>query len=215
MKDKEKLTLEIYLLGTIKSGLKVDQIKQSIFSIFEYFDNKNIKSTYSILTLENQVTEGIGSIKNIIEIHTNNNDNFRKFNVNDEEQFSKLDILDNYDEVIMFSKYFIKYITNNKITSSLGIAQIVDYCRCEENMDKVFLNFGYKIKSKIRKDFSIYKYKNQRIYLQASFISDEEKQVSINIYELFGFCDSNEKEKLIEKMNEIKDKLSKVLVFVN
>ena len=115
----------------------------------------------------------------------------------------------------MFSKYFIKYITNNKITSSLGIAQIVDYCRCEENMDKVFLNFGYKIKSKIRKDFSIYKYKNQRIYLQASFISDEEKQVSVNIYELFGFCDSNEKEKLIEKMNEIKDKLSKVLVFVN
>ncbi len=221
--EKDKLIYEVYFIGKVNEELakkehreQVELIKQTIKTVFETDEPKSApKEQYTITTYENMVTEGYGSIKNLIEVHVNNNNSFKTkiFNINEDEFYSKYNTIDNYDDMIRFSKVFIKYIANNKINSKLGIAKVVEFCRCEENIDNILLSFGYNIKSKIVKTFSLYKYKNYPIYLIPSYIFLSETQ-KFDIYELFGFCLSTEEEKLYEKISEIKDSLSKVLSFV-
>lgn len=221
--EKDKLIYEVYLIGKVNDDLirkdhreQVELIKQTIKTVFETDEPKSApKEQYSITTYENLVTEGYGSIKNLIEVHVNNNNSFRTkfFNINEEEFYSKYNSIDNYDDMIRFSKVFIKYIANNKLNSKLGTAKVVEFARCEENIENILISFGYKVKSKIIKTFSLYKYKCYPIFLIPSyvFLSDTQK---FDIYELFGFCLSTEEEKLYEKISEIKQALSKVLTFV-
>lgn len=214
----EKLTYEIYLLGTlIQTGLKrekYEQIKQTIRSIFEF--EEQYKDSYTIITYENTLTEGIASIKNLIEVHLNNNIQFtnKNFNINLEEFLSKYNPIDNYDEMLKFSKVFIKYIANNKLNSQLGIAKVVEFCRCEENFEETLMMMGYKEKSRINKNFSTFKYRQFPIYLQATNISNDDKTLNVEIFELFGFCMSYEESELVKKMNEVKNELGKILKFV-
>lgn len=218
MKKNETLYFEVHLLGYIPHNDKKDMLKKTLNNLFD----KSLPTEYTITTYENKQVEGIGTKKNLIEVHLNNKfypndpniDIEKIFKINHEEFYTKLNPFDNFIDYLKYSQCFIKYIAQNKINSKIGTTKVVDYCRCEDNIIDMLKSIGYSEKSRIKKSFGVYKYKyGGNVYFQASTLIDEIHNITTITYELFGFCKSTEEEKLVSKMTLLKEEFEKYMVF--
>lgn len=217
MKNSDKLNIEIHLLCYPLSTTIREQIKPFLYSVFQ--TDTPLRESYSIVSYQNKVNDGITNLTNLIEVHTNQKQHYnsesKTFKLVEDEFYTKYSPYDDYEDLCKFSQCFMKYSTQNKTISKIGSTSVIEYCRCEKNIGDVLSNIGYQVKNKFIKNFDLFRMKNTNIYLQTTTIltEDDKQKIKYDIYELFGFCVSNEEEQLVSKMMKVKEDLSTLFQF--
>ena len=211
--EKKENIFEIELVGISYKELpqnQLDTFNQNIDAIEELFQCGKKSYDTNINTYSMESNE-FGSIMNKIIFYENLLYKGKEFHLNKKESYSSINYLDKLDQYIIYSDYYIKYLSNTSIKASIGKLSIIEMARCDKNMGKMLESFGYKCQKTQNKKGYLFKYKGEAIIAIAKELNDNDKLY--HIIEIHGFCKENKKDYLSKKIEEIKNNLSDIFLF--
>ena len=124
--------------------------------------------------------------------------------LNKEKLYSNISFCDSIGKFFDKSLYFVKYISNKNMQSSIGETKIIEIARCGYNMEKILKEMGYE-ESKTRKDLGFYyQYKYYPIICIYGIMTDIK-----NIFlQVRGYYTDNNKDEILDKLNKVAKQLS-------
>lgn len=179
----------------------------------EIFENSFSQYNYSILIYTIDSVDYTNRAISTIEYHVNNSFAKEQVSIDTNSFYNNVKYMTKLDEFLILSEHFIKYISNTIINSDVGKASIVEFSRCDANMEDIINSFGYKFKRRIDKKGYLIKYKNQPIFAYLSEFRQSPNDKQYFVIEIRGLCLETEKDKLCKTLNEIKNKLSYMFIF--
>ena len=182
-------------------------------TIEEIFENSFNQYNYSLYTYTIDSVDYTNRAISTIEYHVNNSFAKKEQSIDSNSFYNNVKYMTKLDEFIILSERFIKYISNTIINSDIGKASIVEFSRCDGNMEDIINIFGYKFKRRKDKIGFLIKYKNQPIFAYISEYRPSQNDKRHFVLEVRGLCLETEKDKLCKTLNEIKNKLSYMFIF--
>ena len=201
----------------------------------EIFQNDRIKFNYKIKTFKIKSKDFNTDISTIKlyrklfddEIPANNSDKNKEpennkdkeksdFNkklyfctLNKEKLYSNISFNDSIGKFLDNSTYFVKYISNKEILSAKGGPKVIQIARCGFNMENILRELGYEEDkdTKINLGF-FYQYKYYPIIGIYGILKDN-KYIFLQVK---GFYTEINKDEILEKLNEIENKLKDLFV---
>ena len=213
--EKKGNVFEIILIGISYKELSrscIDIYHENIDAIEELFQCKK-KDYHTIVTTYSMENNEFGSTINKILFYENllfiKNE---VYHLNKKESYSSINYLDKIDDYLIYSDYYIKYISNTSIKASIGKLSIIEMARCDKNMGLMLESFGYKKQKSTSQKGYLFKYKADSIIAIVKEFECNNKKI-YHIIEIHGFCKESKKDYLSKKIEEIKNNLSELFYF--
>ena len=138
---------------------------------------------------------------------------------NKNENFKNISFLDQLGTFYDKTLYFIRYISNTRVTNTMYDTQIIEIARCGFNMGEILKNMGYvQAKENTLMGF-YYQYKYFPIICYYTSVFNEEKDTKKKknyiFLQVIGYYTEKTKKEIIQELDNIKTLLSELFYIKN
>ena len=138
---------------------------------------------------------------------------------NKNENFKNISFLEQLGTFYDKTLYFIRYISNTRVTNTVYDTQIIEIARCGFNMGEILKNMGYDQAKENRLMGFYYQYKYFPIICYYTMVSNEEKGTNIKksyiFLQVIGYYTEKTKKEIIQELDNIKALLSELFYIKN
>ena len=189
---------------------------EAIFKPTENHRDLSIVQTYS-----SEISQGITKIKNKVEVHKKVDKDLVDvvYDGYDDSFYSECSPYINYVEYFKYSNCYLKYISEEKLTSKVGFLRRIEFSRTDLDIEEVLMMMGFNKDNEepLKQDMKICKHACHDIYLKLFKIGKIGMFKNIDAFEFFCFFeeeDVDRKEQMMEIFLGLKKEFKEFICFI-